>query len=248
MHTKVSNLLTNGKTILLAYDHGLEHGPKDFNLKNVDPEHVFNIALEAELNGIIVQPGVAEKYHKGRYADIPLVVKLNGKDSIVEEEPYSPKTCSVSRAIELGAEGVGYTLYLGSGREHEMIKEFSEVVEKAHQQRVPVIAWIYPRGEYVENELNPDLLEYGARIGLELGADMVKMKYHGDKDHLNWMTKCAGRTKLLMAGGEKRGIKDFFRTAREVMNAGASGLAVGRNVWQSEKPFSVAKTLKSIVF
>jgi len=236
-------LLKNGKSLILAYDHGIEHGPRDFNLRNIDPDYVFGLAKH--FTGIAVQRGIAEKYYKD-YREIPLVVKLNGKTEIPKTEPYSAQLCSVSRAIKLGASAVGYTIYLGSSREAEMFREFSKIVDEAHSVGIPVVAWMYPRGQFVQQPDSTETIAYGARVALELGADFVKLKYNGDIEGFKWVVEAAGKTKVLAVGGPKD--EGFLHRAEEVMKAGASGLVVGRNIWQSSDAEKVSKDLNRIVF
>ena len=247
MNINMGKLLHKGHAFFLAYDQGLEHGPTDFNKKNVDPEYVLNIALEGGYTGIILQPGVAEKYWKGAYREVPLIVKLNGKSRLAKIDPISRATCSVERAIKMGASAVGYTIYDGSPNEPEIFKEFGEIVEKAHDYGIPVIAWMYPRGRFIHDDVDNEILNYSARIGLELGADMVKMEFNGDVENFKWLTRCAGRAGVLVAGGSKKDPQALLNDISETTKGGALGIAVGRNVWQSDNPFSLSKALRSIV-
>ncbi len=246
--TKIERLFTRGKTLLLAMDQGLEHGPKDFNIDTINPEHVLDIAIKGSYNGMILQKGIAEKYFENYRQKIPLIIKLNGKTNLVKGESYSSQNCSVKRAISLGAAAVGYTIYVGSTFEAKMFEEFGRIEEEAHEYGIPVIAWMYPRGAAIQDDLNTDILAYAARIGLELGADFIKMKYNHDLEGYKWVVKCAGKAKLLVAGGEKTSYENFLKEAYEAMQAGASGMAVGRNVWQSEKPLEITNALKLVVF
>ena len=245
---KINKLFTKGKTLFLAYDQGLEHGPSDFNLNNVDPNYIINIAIKGKYNGLILQKGIAEKYHENYTKKIPLIVKLNGKTNLPKVEPIAEQICSVEKAVDLGADAVGYTIYVGSENELEIFKEFGRIQEQAHDYGIPVIAWMYPRGKAIQNDLNTDLLAYAARVGLELGADILKMKYNGDKEGFKWIVKCAGKAKVSIAGGSKKDNKEFLTNLKDALNAGAVGMAVGRNVWQSNKPLGITKAIKKIIF
>jgi class I fructose-bisphosphate aldolase len=247
MRINISKLLYKNKALFLAYDQGMEHGPRDFNMKNVDPEAIFNIALEGKYSALAVLPGVAEKYYEGPFRDVPLIVKLNGKTSLAKIDPISKRFCTVDRAIKMGAAAVGFTIYDGSPNEPTMFQEFGDIVERAHDYGIPVVAWMYPRGPNIR-ELDNDVLAYSARIGLELGADIIKVKFNDDIENLKWMVRCAGRTKIVISGGEKVAPDVFLNEASKVMGAGVLGMAVGRNVWQAEKPFSVTKALQSVVY
>lgn len=243
----INKLGKNGRFLFLAYDQGLEHGPIDFNLKNCDPNYILDIALEGRYTGVILLPGVAEKYYQSYYKDVPLILKINGKTRLPHIPPQSRQLCSVERAIKLGASAVGYTIFDGSEKEPEIFSEFTQIVEKAHDYGLPVIAWMYPRGEAIKDEYSNELLAYSARIGMELGADIIKIKYNHDPEHFNWVVKNAGKTKVVLSGGDKTEPMEFLKTVQDVIDCGVSGVAVGRNVWQSDKPFSLSKALRSVV-
>lgn len=248
MNIKVSHLLKNERTLMLAYDQGLEHGPGDFNLKNIDPTYLLDIALEGRYNAVILQNGLAEKYYHEAYRDVPLVLKLNGKTSIPHIAPISRQVCSVDRAIKLGADAVGYTIYDGSSKEPEIFHEFGKIVEQAHDYGIPVIAWMYPRGKAVKDELSTDLIAYSARVGLELGADFVKLKFNNDIEGFKWVVKNAGRTRVLVAGGSKKTPQGFLEEAHAILQTGVAGMAVGRNIWQDPRPFSLTHALRELMF
>lgn len=238
----------NGKVLLLAYDQGFEHGPVDFNAKNVDPTYVMDIAKSGFFTGLVFQEGVAAKYYD-KASNIPLIVKLNGASSYSKtDEPYSPQLCTVQKAIELGARGVGYTIYVGSEHEGKMMQEFSLIEDEAHKAGLIVIAWMYPRGKKVAGvEKTKETVAYAARLGMELNADYVKTYYTGDSESFKWVVESAGKTGVLSQGGSKLGWPELEAEARGVMASGAKGLAIGRNIWQAENPLEIAEKLNKIV-
>lgn len=246
MRLNIHKILKKDKSLLLAYDQGLEHGPRDLNEKTVDPRYIFDIALEGLYEGIITQNGVAEKYYAKYFRDIPLIVKLNGKTAMTNIAPISKQLCSVERAIKLGAVAVGYTIYTGSPNEPEIFTEFSKVVETAHDYGMPVIAWMYPRGQGIDGK-STDVLAYSARVGLELGADMLKIKYNDNPEGFKWVIKCAGAARVMVAGGDKVDEQRFLQKSEEIMKTGVTGMAVGRNVWQHQYPLAVTKALRMII-
>jgi len=238
-------LMTQKNILLLAYDQGIEHGPIDFNNRNIDPNYILDIGEKAGFNGIILQKGIAEKYWDNQ---LPLIIKLNGKTRLRGGEPLSVQVCSVKEAKELGAYAVGYTIYMGSEFEPEMLREFGRIEQEAEELGLAVIAWMYPRGKAVKAPHSSETVAYAARVGLELGADYVKINYPGSIKALHWAIQAAGKTKVLVSGGSKLSEAEFLRQAKDIMSAGAAGLAVGRNIWQSKKPLKVAQALKEIVF
>jgi class I fructose-bisphosphate aldolase len=244
----MSSIEKNGKVILLAYDQGFEHGPVDFDDKSVDPAYIMEIAKNGYFTGVVFQEGVAAKYYQ-KESGVPLIVKLNGKTSFQGEEPLSLQLCTVEKAAELGAVGVGYTIYVGSEHEERMLVEFSKIEDEAHARGMVVIAWMYPRGKKVAGrESERDTVAYGARIGLEMNADFVKVPYTGDAESFNWVVRAAGKTGVLAQGGKKVDWESLDTEVAGAMKAGARGIAIGRNVWQDPNPNEVSKKLSELVF
>jgi len=244
----MSSIEKDGKVMLLAYDQGFEHGPTDFDDKSVDPAYIMEITKNGYFTGVVFQEGVAAKYYE-KDCGVPLIVKLNGKTSFQGEEPLSLQLCTVEKAAELGAVGVGYTIYVGSEHEEQMLVEFSRIEDEAHARGMTVIAWMYPRGKKVAGrESERDVVAYGARMGMELNADYVKVPYTGDTESFNWVVRAAGKTGVLAQGGKKVDWENLETEVEGAMKAGAKGIAIGRNVWQDPNPNEVSKKLSEIVF
>lgn len=239
----------NGKVMLLAYDQGLEHGPTDFDEKSVDPNYIMEIARSGDFTGVIFQEGVAARYYANGEERIPLVMKLNGKTSFQGVEPLSLQLCTVEKAVELGAKAVGYTVYVGSEHEEQMLAEFSRIEDEAHAKGLIVIAWMYPRGKKVEGiQTTKETLAYAARLGMELNADYVKIAYSGDIESFKWVVAAAGKTKVLVQGGKKMAWPELETEVKGAMAAGAAGIAIGRNVWQDPNPKEIANKLAELVY
>jgi len=246
----LSKITKNGRALFLAYDHGMEHGTNDFDDRSVDPEKILAIAEKGPFTGVIFQKGVAEKYYDPRRYRVPLIVKLNGKTNLLSGvEPYSPQLCSVKEAVDLGAAAVGYTVYVGSRFEEKMMKEFARIEKETDKYNLPLIGWMYPRGKAVEGrEYSREVLSYAARLALEVGAEMVKIPYTGDRESFSWVVKAAGKVKVVVQGGKKTKEGDFLKMIKEALAAGAIGAAVGRNIWQARDPLKTAEEVGKIVF
>ena len=244
----LSSISTNGKMIFLACDQGMEHGPEDFNESNIDPRYIFDVAIRNGLNAVIFGKGISEKYYPDYQDQIPLIIKLNGHSRYNKPNGWGPQNCEVDEAIALGAAAVGYTIHLGSANEPEMFREFGRIVRQAHDLGVPAIAWVYPRGPEIDDPKTPEMTAYAARVGMELGADIVKIYHPGNVGALRWAGLCAGKTKVVISGGDKVSKEEFTKQASEIMEAGLAGIAVGRNVWQSEQPDEVCASIKEVIY
>lgn len=269
----------NGKMMFLPIDQGLEHGPKDFfpNPPSANFEFQLQLALDGNYSGIVCHIGLAEKHFKKYAGKVPLVLKINGKTSIPsDDEAFSPLDASVEDAIRLGADAIGYTLYVGSPRETEDIEQFNFVRQEARRYGMPLIMWAYPRGIYVEtrgggrNSLA--MVDYAARVANELGATITKINFpvvpkenHYDpkgpfnaynqfaniseEEALEMVIQSAGRTGVLISGGSKMSDKELIAKVRICMEAGVDGLIFGRNMWQRkyEDALKITDEIKQIM-
>jgi len=246
-----TTLTRDGKVLILAMDHGLEHGPVDFEPvpDTIDPSTVFDVATHDAVTTMAVQKGVAEAYYPSYEDDVNLLAKLNGTSNLWMGEPDSAVNCSVEYAAEeLGADALGFTLYGGSNQEIEMAEEFRDAQEKAREHDLPMVMWSYPRGQGLKNDRKPETIAYATRLALELGADVAKVKYPGSKEAMEWAVDAAGKVKVVMSGGSKTDDYEFLKQVETVIQAGGKGLAVGRNVWQRENPLEILDALEKVIY
>ncbi len=243
----------SGRLMLFAGDQKVEHLNNDFYGENIpaednDPEHLFKIASKANIGVFATQFGLISKYARD-YKNIPYLVKLNSKTNIIpydDKDPYSKEWLSVEDIVDfkktsgLKILGVGYTLYLGSEYEHEMLTEAANIVHKAHKNGLLAVLWIYPKGKYVKNEHDGHLIAGAAGVGASLGADFIKLKVpykNGkfDAKALQEVTTAAGRAGVLCEGGNKIDEKIFLKELYEQIHVGKSrGNGTGRNIHQRE--------------
>ncbi|WP_254840206.1 class I fructose-bisphosphate aldolase [Natronomonas marina] len=243
-------LCRDGKVLILAYDHGLEHGPVDFRdvPESADPERTFEAATHPAVTSVAVQKGIAEALYPSYEDRVDLLLKLNGTSNLWMGEPDSAVNCTVDYAEQLGASSVGFTVYGGSNHEIEMVEEFREAQEAARHRDLPVVMWSYPRGQGLKNDTKPSTISYAARLALELGADVAKVKHPGSREAMEDAVRMAGPTKVVMSGGSKTTDREFLASVKETIDAGGKGLAVGRNVWQREDPTRILDALEQVIF
>jgi class I fructose-bisphosphate aldolase len=249
----------NGTLMLLPIDQGIEHGPRDFfpNPASKDPEYQFRLAAEAGYSALACQIGMAEKYYPDYAGQVPLILKVNGKTDVPpSDEAFSTTNSSVEDAVRLGADAVGYTLYVGSPRQDHDLLQLRQVRQDCDRYGMPLVIWAYPRGAALDAKGGQSTfyaIDYAARMAMEMGADVVKLnmpKIDPEKDKLtpapyNEMevsqeeairqcVESAGRALVVLSGGSKIDDEKVLEQTRFVMQAGGSGVIYGRNVWQRE--------------
>lgn len=260
----VSNLLemtrSTGRLMLFAGDQKVEHLNDDFYgtsdmgpipPDDNDPEHLFRIASKASIGVLAAQYGLISLYGRD-YPSVPYLVKLNSKTHLVgtkQKDPLSSQLVSVSQVLGLKKSSglsivaVGYTIYLGSDYEDEMLRQAASAIAEAHQEGLLVVLWIYPRGKAVQDEKDPHLIAGACGVAACLGADFVKVnapKKDGvsSGEMLREAVFAAGRTRVVCAGGSSTDVRKFLQQLHDQLKAGASGNATGRNIHQ--KPLDEA--------
>ena len=171
----------NGTLMLLPIDQGIEHGPRDFfpNPASKDPDYQFRLAAEAGYSALACQIGLAEKYYPDYAGAVPLILKVNGKTDIPPSpRAFSACNASVEDAVRLGADAVGYTLYVGSPRQDDDLAQLRPVRQDCDRFGMPLVIWSYPRGEAIDAKGGAGsfyAIDYAARMAMEMGADIVKL-------------------------------------------------------------------------
>uniref|UniRef100_A9A804 fructose-bisphosphate aldolase n=1 Tax=Methanococcus maripaludis (strain C6 / ATCC BAA-1332) TaxID=444158 RepID=A9A804_METM6 len=246
-----------GNLMLFAGDQKIEHLNEDFYGKDIskddaNPEHLFKIAKNSKIGGFAVQFGLISRYGRD-YKDINYIVKLNSKTNLVEtnqKDPISRALLNINDILELKKNsginivGVGYTIYLGSEYESEMLSEASKIIYEAHKGGIVVILWIYPRGKAVKDEKDSELIAGATGVAACLGADFVKVNYpksENPAESFKEAVMAAGRTKVVCAGGSSTDIESFLKQLYEQIHiSGASGNATGRNIHQKSLPDAIS--------
>lgn len=238
-----------GRLMLFACDQKIEHLNKDFHGAGIDPadgdpEHLFQIGSKGTIGVLAGQRGLIAQY-AADYPEINYLVKMNSKTNLVktaQQDPYSPQLYDLEAVLAMrdagvNIVGVGYTIYLGSEYEANMMYEAGELIAEAHANGLLVVLWIYPRGTAVADEKDADLIAGAAGVALCLGADFVKVNPPHETEEkssaelLAVASRAAGRTGLVCAGGSKADAKEFLTNLYDQIHVGgACGNATGRNI------------------
>lgn len=238
-----------GRLMLFACDQKIEHLNDDFygdgiHIDDADPEHLFRIGSQGLCGVLAGQRGLIASY-AADYPDVNYLVKMNSKTHLVkteQDDPYSPQLHDMQAVAELRANGVnvvgiGYTIYIGSEYESQMMAEAGQIIAEAHSMGMLVVLWMYPRGKAVANEKDAHLIAGAAGTAAALGADFVKVNPpKGDADAAELLKQAAwasGRTGLVCAGGSTVDPETFLRQLHDQIHVGgAVGNATGRNIHQ----------------
>jgi DhnA family fructose-bisphosphate aldolase class Ia len=256
-----------GSMNLFACDQKIEHlnddfydGGENIPLSSNDPKHLFDIGARAHAEGTIGvlagQLGLISMYARD-YPEIPYLVKLNSKSHVVktkQRDPISQSMWDMDDVMSLvhngiNVVGIGYTIYIGSEYEHEMLTEAAQFIRQAHELGMISVVWMYPRGKAVEDEKDPQLISGAAGVAACIGADFAKVNYPRawegmtQPESFRIAVEAAGRTGIICSGGGSLAPRDFLQRLHDQVNiSGCRGAATGRNIHQKETEEAVRMT------
>ena len=233
-----------GRTVIAPMDHGVSNGP----MKGIiDIDKTVESISQGGADAILMHKGIVEQGHRGYGKDIGLIVHLSASTSLAPNPNNKVIVTSVEKAIQLGADAVSVHVNLGSETESEMLQELGEISETCSYWGIPLLAMMYPRGQKVENEHDVELVKHAARVGSELGVDIVKTNYTGDPDSFKEVVEGA-LVPVVIAGGPKVDTdEELLQMVKDSIEVGGAGVAFGRNLFQAENTGKITKAISEVV-
>ena len=234
-----------GKTVIVPMDHGVSSGPIK-GLKGIR-ETVQKVA-EGGANAIILHKGIVKDGHRGKGRDVGLIVHMSASTDLSLRKNDKVLVCTVEEAIKLGADGVSIHVNIGAEDEKQMLKDFGEISKACLEWQMPLIAMLYYRGPEVKDPYDPKAISHIARLGAELGADIVKVPYTGDPRTFREVVEGCPVPVVIAGGPKVNSDKELLKMVYDaVVVAGCAGLSIGRNVFQHDNVEKITRVLSKIV-
>lgn len=235
----------SGRILTVAIDHAPSYGVLD-GLENI--EAVIKKVAGGDPDAILLMKGTAERCFQPYAGRISLILKCSSLS------PFHPEhdvwVSHVEDALRLGADAIAMALTVGSAQQPYLLSNLAALVREAERVGMPVIVHAYPNGELVppDERYTARQVKYAARLGMELGVDIVKTFYTGSAETFAQVVETAAPALVVAAGGPRLETDtDVLRMAFDAVQAGAAGITFGRNVWQSEETSRMIRALRYIV-
>jgi DhnA family fructose-bisphosphate aldolase class Ia len=233
----------SNNSVMAAMDHAAVVGPIE---GIVDPVKTVKLLCEERPDTFFMPNGVIKRvYPYFIESRIPYIIALDTCTQIGPEPDYFMLSDTVEHAITLGASAVSMHVFLGPQKTSDMLKGLAKTAEACDKYGMPLLAIMYPEG--FENNCDVKLVKWAARIGAELGADIVKAYYTGSKETFAEVVEACPIPVLLSGGAKTKDPKEFLTVLKNTIDAGGHGCAVGRNVWQNKDPKAMLRATKMIV-
>jgi len=222
-------------------DHGVTVGP----IKGlVNMQAIIDKLLEGGADAVVVHRGVAKHVDTGQAG---LIVHLSASTKLGPDPNYKVQVCSVDEAVRIGADAVSVHINVGAEQEDKMLVKLGKVADDCDRYGMPLLAMMYPRGPKIQNQHAVDVVAHAARLGAELGADIIKTNYTGSIESFREVVRGC-HVPVIIAGGPKvETVREVLQMVHDSVKAGGAGLSIGRNVFQHENPTLMVKALSAIV-
>ena len=233
---------TDGRAVIIALDHGLIDGPCPGFER---PGDTIAAIVAGGPDAILTSYGIAENF-SAELNSVGLILRSDGSESNLG----TPSTGSVGRffgaeeALQVGADALAVTAFPGSPAEADTLRNLARTIGEAHRRDLPVMAEMVPGGFDAPPELRGSgAVAFAARLGAELGADFIKAPYCEDFSRVTASTFAP----VVILGGSKDSEAATLATIRAALDAGAAGVAMGRNVFQSANPTAMTRAVVAVV-
>ncbi len=232
------------RTVIVPMDHGMTVGPIP-GLIQIPP--AANLIAEGGANAAVVHRGAAMFGHRGYGKDLGLILHLSASTSLSPDSNRKVLVATVEDALQMGADAVSIHVNLGADDEAQMLRDFGTVSSACQRWGMPLLAMIYTRGPKIRSEYDVRYVRHAARVGAEMGADIVKVPYTGSPETFREVVEgCA--SPVVIAGGEKAGSDaDVLAMVQGAVAAGGAGASIGRNVFQHRSPAAMVRAIVAIV-
>ena len=224
-----------GKTVMLAVDHGYFQGPTT-GLKNLR-ETITPLTPHADC--LFITRGMVRNTVDPA-TDISVCLRVSGGPSILGELSNEDIVVSMEEALRLNASGVGMSIFVGAANEDRTVSNLGRLVSEAERFGMPVLAITAVGREMVRDDR---YLGLACRVAAEIGAHIVKTYYC--KDFYKVVEACP--VPIVIAGGKKIPEKEALQMTEDAIKEGASGVDMGRNIFQSDNPVGMIKAARAIV-
>ena len=234
------------RTVILAMDHCLFMGP----MKGLEkPGEVAQKAIAGGADAIIVTPGTCRLIAGELQGRAAVILRIDGATTTCGPDFFDiRKIASVEDAARMGADAVIAMGYIGTSKENETLAGLSLIARECENLGIPLVAEMIPvKGEKIKDPYAVEAVGLAARVGAEIGADLIKTHYTGTEGTFREIVK-ACPVSIVIAGGPKmKTAEQILTVAKGAINAGAVGVAFGRNIWQHENPEAMTRAVAKIV-
>jgi predicted phospho-2-dehydro-3-deoxyheptonate aldolase len=231
----------DGKSVIVPMDHGITLGPVR-GLVNM--QEIIDKLVLGGTDGIVLHKGLAKKI---KTRGMSLITHLSASTDLSSDPLWKVQVCSVVHAVRLGADGVSIHVNVGAPREGEMLTDMALIVDECEELGIPLLAMMYPRGPKITDSYDVEVVKHVARLGAELGADIIKTNYTGSPETFREVVQSCPVPVVIAGGPKQKNVEGVLKMIYDSIQVGGAGVSIGRNVFQHENPTLMTRALSALV-
>jgi 2-amino-4,5-dihydroxy-6-oxo-7-(phosphonooxy)heptanoate synthase len=233
------------RLMVCPLDHAISDGPSLSRGQSLDS--LIGDLAAGGVDAVVLHKGALRHVRPERFTALSLIVHLNASTARAPDPDAKYLVTDVAEAVRLGADAVSLHVNLGSADERHQIGDLGRVAELCDRWNLPLLAMMYARGPQISNPRDPELIAHAVTVAVDLGADIVKTVFTGSVAEMRDIT-AAAPIPVLVAGGPRMDDEDsVLAFVRNALVGGASGVAMGRNIFQAANPLKVAEIVSRLV-
>lgn len=226
-------------------DHGVTVGPI---AGLIDLGKAVDSVANGGANAVLGHVGLPLHGHRHHGKDVGLILHLSASTELAPDANNKVLVNNVERAIKMGADAVSIHINIGAENESDMLRDFGLISNQCMEWGMPLLAMMYARGPKITKQTDVKFVKLAARVGAELGADIIKCVYTGSPESFEEVTSGCP-VPVIIAGGEKMETdEDVLEMVYYSIKAGGKGVSIGRNIFQHKNPEKMVKAMHAIVF
>lgn len=229
------------RCLMSPLDHGGWLGP----VKGIDnPQQIVAAVIKGGANALLISPG----FYKAVAPIVPpstaIVLRLSLTAGLSQQGTQETPIASLETALRMDADAIAVSVFFGREGDIDIYRWLASLADASQRYNMPVVAEMMPPGDRF---FDGEAVAHAARIGMEIGADVIKTNYSGDIESFKQVVTAAP-VPIIIAGGPKSDDSATVQMVRDAVSAGAAGVAIGRRVWQADDPQAVTAQIHSALF
>ncbi len=230
------------RCLLSPLDHGGWLGPVQGIHR---PRSIVEAVLAGGANALLFSPGFYRRVAPLIPPAAGIVLRVSLTAGLSEQGSQETPIASLETALRMDADALAVSVFFGRSGDIDIYRWLAGLIDQAARYQMPVVAEMMPPGDKF---YDAEAVAHAARIGMEIGADVIKTNYCGDVAEFRHVTASAP-VPIIVAGGPSKGDDDnTVQMVRDAVAGGAAGVAIGRRVWQSDDPVAATRGIYNVLF
>lgn len=236
----------DNRSVIIAMDHGLSDGV----LEGIEhPDETISRIIAGGADAMILNPGIIKQNAKLVSRKLGTIMRADFIFTALSpsKKEGNDATATVERAIRIGADAIIVNGFVGSEYERKSLTLLAALVDECDLWDMPIVAEMKPQGKNIDPPWDAKYVKIGARIASELGVDLIKTYYTGDPKSFKEVVDSTPTPIVILGGPRLDSLLKVFQMVYDAVNAGAAGIAFGRNIWHKRDPEPMVRAMVDIV-